>query len=206
MMEKGLIFFLTILFISMTVSQAGAQQATVQVAPASYTVLNVGLTFTVNITVQNVENLYGYGFELYYPNDVLNGTRATEGSFLKTGGISTFFSVANFTDNYNATDGLLNVFCSRLGNVQGVNGSGTLVTVTFESTSTNALSETLQLANVDLSDPTPAVIPSTTVNGEVRVIPEFSAALILPFLIISASAALILKKEKKKLEKSSIAL
>ena len=35
---KGLIFFLAVLFMSMTLSQAGAQQATVQVVPVSINV------------------------------------------------------------------------------------------------------------------------------------------------------------------------
>jgi hypothetical protein len=204
-MGKRLIFLLALLFMSITVTQAGAQQATVQVVPASYTVLNVGLTFNVNITVQNVENLYGYEFKLYYPNDILNGTSVTQGPFLKGGGIQIFFSVAQFTDNYNATHGLLNVICTRSGNVSGVNGGGTLVAITFKSTSTNG-PRTLQLADVALSDPNPAAIPFTSADGEVTVIPEFPTALILPLLIISASVTLTLRKRKKKLEKSSIPL
>lgn len=177
----------------MIVMQARAQQATVQVVPASYTVSNVGLAFNVNVTVQGVENLYAYEFKLYYPNNVLNGTSATEGPFLKTGGVQTFFALATFADNYNATYGLLNILCTRVGNVTGVNGSGTLVAITFKSTSTSG-PEALRLADVKLSDPNPTAIPFTSADGEVTVVPEFSLALILPLLIVSTLAAIAIGK------------
>ena len=196
-MRKKLMFFLSLLFISMTVTWAGAQQATVQIVPASYTVPAVGLTFNVNITVENVENLYGYEFRMYYPNDVLNGTSVTQGPFLKAGGAQPWFYVANFTDNYNGTNGLVNVLCARLGDVSGVNGSGTLVTITFRSTTLSNGPRTLHLTNVSLSDPNPAVILFTATDGEVTVIPEFPSALIVPLLMISCVAALTLRKRRR---------
>jgi hypothetical protein len=148
--------------------RAGTQQTTVDVIPAHYTVPSVGLSFSVNVTIQNVKDLYAWAFELYYPRDMLNGTRVTQGPFLKAGGVFTSFDVVNFTDNFNATDGLLNVFCTRTGNVSGVSGTGALATITFKSTSANG-PKTLHLANVALANSTIAVIPFTTVDGEVTV-------------------------------------
>lgn len=194
MNKKRLTFFLTIVIMSMMVTRVGAQQAVVQVVPASYTVPNVGLTFAVNITVENVEDMYAWALKLYYPNNVLNGTSATEGPFLKTGGISTAFLVVNFTDSFNATYGLLNVLCLRTGNVPGVNGSGTLAAITFTSTSTDGM-EVLHLADVGLSNSNGTAISSITADGEVTVIPEFPAALILPLLIASTIVAITLRKK-----------
>jgi hypothetical protein len=149
----------------------------------------------VNVTVENVEDLYGWALKLYYPNNVLNGTSATEGPFLKTGGIATAFLLDNFTDNYNGTYGILNVLCLRTGNVPGVSGSGTLVTVTFKSTSTDG-SEVLQLADVQLSNSSLGGIAAVTANGEVTVVPEFAAAaMILTLLIASTIVAITLRKK-----------
>lgn len=194
MNKKRLTFLVTIVIMSMIVTRVGAQQAVVQVVPASYTVPNAGLTFAVNITVENVEDLYGWGLKLYYPNNVLNGTSATEGSFLETGGIATAFLVVNFTDSYNATYGLLNILCVRTGNVPGVSGNGTLAKITFTSTSTGGM-EVLHLADVELSSSNSTAISSVTADGEVTVIPEFSAALILPLLIASTIVAITLRKK-----------
>jgi hypothetical protein len=192
--RKMLTIFLTLMFASLALTMARAQEATVRVAPASLVVPDVGLTFSVNITVESVENLYGYQFKLYYSNDVLNGTSVSEGPFLKTGGVSTLFSVATFTDNYNATNGLADVFCLRTdSNAPGVNGSGTLATVTFKSTSTDG-PKILHLDEVELSDPTPASIPFTAADGEVTVVPEFPVALPLPLFAVSTLLAIILRK------------
>lgn len=196
MKTKILTLLLALVLAYSVIIQAEAQQATVQVIPASYTVPNVGATFDVNVTVQNVNDLFGFEFKLYYPNNILNGTSATQGLFLKAGGIQTFFVVNNFTDHYNATHGVLNILCSRMGNVSGVNGSGTLATATFRSTSTNG-PKILHLTDVKLSDPTPAAISFTTADGEVTVIPEFLTALVLPLLIVSATVAIALENRSR---------
>jgi hypothetical protein len=192
--RKRLMLLLTITLASVIVAQVRAQQATVSLVPASSTVPNVGLAFTVNVTVENVEDLYGWQLSLYYPNNILNGTGAAEGPFLKTGGIPAAFLVANFTDSYNATHGLLSVLSFRTGNVSGVSGNGTLATITFTSTSTDGM-EILHLADVKLSDSNTTVIPSITADGEVTVVPEFPAGLILTLLIASTIVAIALRKK-----------
>lgn len=195
MKARLLIFIATLMFASMTITRAGAQQATVEVVPASYTVLDVGLSFSANVTVQGVENLYGYELKLFYSNDILNGTSVTQGPFLKTGGASTFFYVAAFTDGYNATHGLLNLVCSRTAaNATGVNGTGTLVTVTFKSVSANG-PRSLILADIKLSDPNSTAIPYAALDGEVTVLPEFPAALLIPLFMALTLVAIMLSKK-----------
>jgi hypothetical protein len=192
--RKRLMFFLTIALMCMMVTRVGAQQATVSVVPTSSTVPNVGSTFSVNVAIENVKNLYAWGLRLYYPNNLLNGTNATKGSFLDAGGIGSALLVGNFTDGYNATYGLLSVLCTRTGDVPGVNGSGTLLTINFRSISTGGPA-VLHLDNVELSDSNMTAISSTTVDGEVTVIPEYSALLILPLLIASSLVALTFRKK-----------
>ena len=180
----------------LTPTQANVQQTQtrVYVSPETYTVPNIGSTFSVNISIENITNLYAWEFKLYYPNSVLNGTTVAEGPFLKTGGVSTFFIWPEFTDNYNETQGRLLVACTRLGDVMGVDGNGVLATITFSSTSNNG-PESLHLAEVKLSDPNATKLPFVTVDGEVTVLPEFSTALILPLLIILTLATIILTKK-----------
>lgn len=198
--QKGLKFLLSAIAFLLIISLMGmivngAQEATLRVVPASYTVPNVGLAFTVNITVENVQDLYGLELKLYYPNDVLNGTNVVEGPFLNADANPTIFLKYNFTDGYNATYGLVNVLYFRTGGVMGVSGNGTLLTITFNSSahSTSGM-EILHLADVKLSDSNLTLISSTAADGEVTVIPEFPAALILPLLVASTIVAIVLRK------------
>jgi len=187
-------FFSIFVLIGMTIIQVGGQQTKVYVSPESYTVPDTGLTFTLNITVQDVHDLYGWEFKLYYPNDILNGASVTEGPFLKTGGVSTAFLIREFVDSYNATHGRVRAVCLRFDpTAPGVDGNGVLATITFTSTAING-PEVLHLDDVKLSDSEANMIPYTTVDGEVTVIPEFPEALILPLLIVLTSVAMILRK------------
>jgi hypothetical protein len=198
-----LAFFLALMVAGVTTVHAAAQEATVSVVPASYTVPNDGLAFNVNVTIENVNDLYGYQFELFYPNDILNGTSVTQGPFLETGGQPTFFDLANFTDNYNATDGLINVVCLRTNpSAPGVNGDGVLAIIIFNSTS-NSGPETLHLADVLLSNSNVSAIPFTTVDAQVTVVPEFPVALVLPLLMVLTLVAIAFGKKRETIEESS---
>jgi hypothetical protein len=193
----GLILGVSLLFVFavMTPTRANVQQTVVYVSPAVYTVPSVGSTFSVNISIQSVTNLYGWEFKLYYPNSILNGTAVTEGPFLKAGGISTFFLVADFTDGYNATQGRVSVMCIRINpDAPGVDGDGVLATITFNTTS-SAGPESLHLADVNLSDPNATKIPYVKIDGEVTVVPEFSTILILPLIMIITLTTIILRKK-----------
>jgi len=57
---------------------------------------NVNVTFSLNVTVDNVTGLFGWDFELYYPNDILTGTNITQGKFLKIDAAPTFFYIVEF--------------------------------------------------------------------------------------------------------------
>jgi hypothetical protein len=186
---------LLLVFILSNLTKADVQQTMVYVSPAAYTVPSVGSTFSVNVSIQGVMNLYGWEFKLYYPNGMLNGTAVAEGPFMKVGGVSTFFLVASFTDDYNATQGRASVLCLRTNpDALGVEGDGVLATITFNSTS-NYGPEGLHLADVKLSDPNATQIPCVTVDGEVTVVPEFPAALILPLTMIMTLMTIILRKK-----------
>jgi PKD repeat protein len=106
------------------------EETTVSVDPPTNTEV-VGQTFTVNVNVTNVSDLFGWQVNMTFNPDYLNVTEIKHGPFLKTSGEMT----APFPPQWNNTRGFL--FVSEIimppysGKV-GASGSGTLANVTFE--------------------------------------------------------------------------
>lgn len=101
------------------------------VDPASQ---SVSTSFSIDIKAEGVTDFYGWEFKLYYNTSIITcpGTSSvTEGAFLATGG-STFFSVIEVSDAYNATHGRVWATCTLLGDVLGVSGSGIIATISFD--------------------------------------------------------------------------
>lgn len=82
-------------------------------------------TLRLDLRAQQMSGLYGVAFDVVYPSQILTFTSATEGPFL--GGATTSFQVLE------VGSGRVVVGLSRLGAVGGVSGSGTLVTLEFQS-------------------------------------------------------------------------
>jgi hypothetical protein len=117
-----LFLFLAASMSSITFGQAFA--ATLSVSPSTVT-CPVNQDFTISLTVSGVADLYGWEVILTWNSIFLDAVSATEGPFLKSGG-TTFF-----TYSINATDGSMTVYCTLTGDVNGINGGGTLANVTF---------------------------------------------------------------------------
>lgn len=109
-----------------------------------------GQNFTVKVKIVEARITYKWRFYLIWNASLLNVTDVAEGDFLKgpLGNRPTSFNVATYQD-----EGYINVTCSTsLPNVdQGVNGSGTLATITF-SIETKGTCD-LTLYNAVLYDP-----------------------------------------------------
>ena len=107
-------------------SEVGLSSATavISVDPSTRTA-EVGQTFTININISDVVDLYGWEFRLRWNSTLLDALNVTEGTFLKGGGNTFFWPKINNTEGYILAD------CTLLGDVSGVNGSGTLATVEF---------------------------------------------------------------------------
>jgi hypothetical protein len=101
-----------------------ASSTTISVSPSTITA-SVGQNFTVNVTVSNVYDLYGWQFRLNWTAGLIEVVKVTEGPFLRLGGSTYFYW------DVNATAGRMVADCTLLGNVPGVSGSGTLATITF---------------------------------------------------------------------------
>jgi hypothetical protein len=119
--------FFSILMSMLLLMPVQAVAPAVGVNPSSLTV-EVEQNFSVNITISDVFDLYGWEFTLNWNPDLLKTVSEIEGTFLKSDGQSTFF-----TYNISSIDGRMVVDCTRLGWVSGVNGNGTLATLTFFS-------------------------------------------------------------------------
>lgn len=160
--SAGIFAFLLILYFPL-----GINTLTVLSVNPSTIIASVDDTFSVNITISDVNDLGGWEFKLYYLSSKLNGTNLIEGPFLKQGGL-TYFAIINFTDNYNATHGIAWVTCVLLGTSLEVDGSGTLAIITFKAqqlgTSVLSFTDTL------LSDSQP--IPHVALNGTVQILPH----------------------------------
>lgn len=170
--------FLTILMLSVLVFTifsvnfypiASAESTVVYVSPPSIVGLNVGDTFSINITIANVADLNGWQFSLTYRRDALNATSVTEGPFLKKDGASTFFYIAEFTDNYNTTHGLITAAAARMGVETGVYGDGVLATIVFKvKAPVSTVLHLFQTKLIDSNKPFGNPIPHTTADGEVH--------------------------------------
>lgn len=140
--------------------------ATVSIQPRITKVWGTDEVFTINITVTDVTNLYGWEIKLYYDSSILNGTSVSEGSFLKSAG-ETFFN-STFNDKYDATHGRIKAFNTLLGETPGVNGTGVLFTVTFKTR--NLGISALDLEDTILANINSNLIPHTMASGAVQVV------------------------------------
>jgi hypothetical protein len=117
-----------------------------------------GQDFTVNVSISNVADLYGWQLELGWNSSLLSVTNVTEGPMLKSSGNSTFFSPV-----VNKAAGNLSALCTRTmsfgSTVTGVSGHGTLMTVQFEVIGSGACD--LNLYDTKLVDPNGTAIGHT---------------------------------------------
>jgi len=143
-----------------------AEVAELSVQPDSSKIWGKDETLTINVTVTDVSDLYGWQFKLYYDPRILNGTSIIEGPFLKSGGET--FSETSFNDGYNTTHGRATAFSSLTGNASGVTGSGVLATVIFK---TKALGTSLlELSETVLGNPDGEEITHNVADGAVQVV------------------------------------
>ena len=100
------------------------------VDPPTITTTEIGETFTVNINISDVVDLFAWQAGVTFNPSVLNGTGFYQGEFLKRGGTTIWVE----SREINNTAGIA-YFCgsSLLGPVPGVNGSGQLAYLTFEA-------------------------------------------------------------------------
>jgi hypothetical protein len=146
--------------VSGTFMVLSAETTMVYVDPP-YNSVPVGHYFTINVSIAEVTNLYSWRIKLYIKTNVLetNGSMIKEGPFLKQDGAPT-----QLTTSFELT---WNIGCHITTPSPGVNGSGTLVSITFkvlkEGESNLALTETY-LWNPEIN-PIPHTVNAFQVDG-----------------------------------------
>jgi general secretion pathway protein D len=108
----------------MAAYSAQTGSVTAAVLPSSINA-SVNQNFSIDIDISNVLDLYGWEFKLGWNASLLSEVSVSEGPFLNSSGNTFFTYYLNTTDEHVVVD------CTLLGQVPGVNGNGTLATITF---------------------------------------------------------------------------
>jgi len=127
---------------------------------------SLGDSFYLDVVVKDVEDLYGFQFQLSFDPEIVEAVSLVEGDFLSTGG-STYFKAGEIDNTAGTIDwtyGLL------LDGVPGVSGSGSLTTLNFNAIGSGTT--LLTLSNVKLVDSSSQEITCGVEDGSVTVIPE----------------------------------
>jgi len=102
-----------------------------KVEPSLSTTKKLGETFDINITIQDVINLYEFDFSLYYNTTLLDAQDVVLGPFLNA---PTTLIEKHILDNYNSTHGLVRFAVKSESPAPSANGTGVLATITFKVT------------------------------------------------------------------------
>jgi len=198
---KSLLFFFLLFAVSNSISFVKAQETDVLIEPQFLSIPKIGETFSVNVSIYNVSNLFGYDFLIWYNTTLIDclNVEWPKGHFLTP--IlrpNNFFSIKTIEDNINETMGAVRVTATLTNGEPSKNGSGLLVKITFKATAIGSTFLRLYFPGFDypvkLSDPEGNAIPCSTIDSEVTVIPEFFNPLLMFMFLAIALVVIFLKK------------
>ena len=129
-MKKNVLTILTLVLLSMlSVIGSGVSASTpkLYIDPVTSTA-DVGASFSINIKIADVSDLFTWGTRLQWNSTLLNVTKVTEGPFLKGRPLGT-----SMIRKINNTGGYVDLSVTILGDIQGIDGSGVLATVEFKA-------------------------------------------------------------------------
>jgi hypothetical protein len=86
--------------------------------------------FTILVKANSVSNLFAYQFDLKYNPNKYEIVSAEEGSFLNNNGTDSTFFLGPLNSSRKE---LITFACTRMGASGGIDGSGTLVKITFRA-------------------------------------------------------------------------
>jgi len=167
----------------------GSPLTTIYVNPFTSTV-KLGQTFTINIKISDVTDLYGWELKLGWTPTLLEALDIIQGSFLSGSGETYWI------EQIDNTTGIILAACTLVGNRPGVNGSGTLCSVSFYA---EALGESvLGLYDTKLVDSFEQLITHAVNHGSVTVsesvggflIPVDKLELLAPYIGLASAVTL----------------
>jgi len=162
-----LLLILILLTTTLKTKSANATETTIQPNPIN-TTSTVGENFTITMTVINVTNLNAWQLHLTFNPQIINALEI----WVPSENIFSPYS-ALLLYEINNTEGTLRAFCALEGTF-GVNGSGTLCQIKFQSknpgiTSINIIKEVRIPYGTYLQDPDYNLIPYQAINGTVTI-------------------------------------
>lgn len=197
--------FVSMLVLSIVTILIAYLPTPVRCSPTSIEVVPVsteglpGEFLIVNITVDDVTDLYLWMFRLRWNSTVLQFNSIDEEPFLEKDGGSTsgiMLTPLNISE-INAAGRIDEAACSLLGAIPGVNGSGTIATLNFTCLSMGSTSlefwmeSPLHEPATDLLDSNGETILHTAFPATVNVIPEFSGFIALLLLAAILSTVIL---------------
>ena len=129
----------------------------------SETYILIGDTFTLYFNAENITDLAGWQTDIVYDPNVLEAVEVTEGDFLKSEGGGTFFQGGTID---NIAGKITRLFSARISE-SGVNGTGTLLSVTFKAKAGGETQVTLE--NFEFISTSGAIIPTVPPNITITV-------------------------------------
>lgn len=143
--------------------------ALIAVSPSSYN-LNIcpGNTFSINISLSEIADVYGFQFDLSYDSNVLEAISVDNGTLLSNNGQYNTFCIQPDL----STSGLIkNVACTRIGDQTSTPSSGLLSIINFRLKNLVSYPKTsnLVLYNVKIVNGDNNSLDNTTQNGQVTI-------------------------------------
>jgi hypothetical protein len=192
------------LFIRTNVVRA-SPETVVEVVPYAISA-GVGQSFTINVTVLDVQNLYGLEATINWSPSVLEPVKIDVRLGYTDGVLYNSSSTTMPTIAENSTmDGQYVIAATSTAPAPSYNGSGNIVRITFEVINSGSSSIGLESQLADYPPPNrdpPYSLPieHTTIGGSfTSVVPEIpSSAIFLVFMILTASALVVSKKMIKR--------
>jgi general secretion pathway protein D len=160
---------------SLVIGSLPAQATLISVVPSASTITQ-GQSFSVDIRVSGVSDLYGFEFDLGFNPSILSATSIIEGAFLALGGPTLWFP--GTIDN---SGGTISYTADSLQSiVPGVNGDGILASVNFTALATGSSELTISgvtlldsaLADISFDNPQNTHIVINSNSGPTPSVPE----------------------------------
>jgi len=200
-MKKLSLMLIFALLVACLVNVAFAQSTVVK-AVASSSQPSIGETLTVDITISNVQNLFGVDVTLQWDKNVLSATSATSLLGVESHPEGVLHETTNdplmiVEDLLSQETGQYNLAATSTGSASAFNGNGKIATLTFNVTGTGAtgLSVTSELSDKPTTDQHSNLIEHTNTADTVEAIPEFSSIAIIGLLVLAATVVLIASKK-----------
>jgi len=196
--KTGLLFVLLFQMLSsvgITVVQA-IPETIVKIDPSEHS-LEVGQTFAVNVTVVEVQNLYGVEVNLYWNSSILKPI-SVDIRLGKTDGV--LYNSIYIAENSTQEDRYV-LAATSMAPAPSFNGTGNIATITFSVISLGSSHLDLEAKLWDHPPPNgwSTQIEHTTIDGFVSVIPEFpNIMFVLLFLLLAILVVIISKKTSRK--------